>query len=58
MFITNFEPGGNTLLEKNRTAMGNDSLSRQARYSERILTFVFLLATACIFSQVSTKCEN
>jgi hypothetical protein len=25
MFITNFEPRGNILLEKNRTAVGNDS---------------------------------
>ncbi|MGA7899676.1 MAG: hypothetical protein WCA39_12535, partial [Nitrososphaeraceae archaeon] len=59
IFITNFEPRGNILLEKNRTAIGKDSSSfREKRYSERTITFIFLLAVARIFSQVSTKCEN
>jgi hypothetical protein len=59
MFITNFEPRENILLEKNRTAIGKDSSSfNEKRYSEMISTFIFLLVVARIFSQVSTKWEN
>jgi hypothetical protein len=59
IFITNFEPRGDILLEKNRTAKGKDSSSsREKRYSERIFTFIFLLLFTRIFSQVFTKCEN
>jgi hypothetical protein len=59
IFITNFEPRENILLEKNRTAIGKDLSSfRGKRYSERTFTFIFLLVLARIFSQVFTKCEN
>jgi hypothetical protein len=59
MFITNFEPCGKILLEKNRTAIGKDSSSfNEKRYSEMISTFIFLLVVVRIFSQVSTKWEN
>jgi hypothetical protein len=58
MFITNLEPRGNILLEKNRTAIGKDSSFSEKRYSARTFTFIFLLLVARIFSQVSTKCEN
>jgi hypothetical protein len=59
MFIRNFEPRGNILLEKNRTAIGKDSSSfSEQRYLERIFTFIFLLVVVRIFSQVSTKFEN
>jgi hypothetical protein len=50
MFMTNLEPRGNILLEKNRTAIAKDSSSfREKRYSERTFTFIFLLAVARIF---------
>ena len=59
VFIRNFEPRGNILLDKNRTAIGKDSSSlSEQRYLERIFTFIFLLVVVRIFSQVSTKFEN
>jgi hypothetical protein len=58
MFITNFEPRGNILLDKNRTAIGKDSSFSEKRYSARTFTFMFLLLVARIFSQAFTKFEN
>jgi hypothetical protein len=59
MFITNLDPRGNILLEKNRTAIDiASSSSKERRYSERISTLIFLLLVARIFSQAFTKFEN
>jgi hypothetical protein len=58
MFITNFEPRGNILLDKNRTAIGKDSSFSEKRYSARTFTFMFLLLVARTFSQAFTKFEN
>ncbi|MGA9152936.1 MAG: hypothetical protein WBZ36_20355 [Candidatus Nitrosopolaris sp.] len=38
--LLSYEPGGNILLEKNRTAVGNDSSFKERKYSERIFTFI------------------
>ena len=51
MFITNFEPRGNILLEKNRTAVGNDSSFKEKRYSERIFTFMFFVIESILRSK-------
>src|SRR5919202_5268719 len=59
MFITNLDPRGNILLEKNRTARDiASSSSKERRYSERISTLIFLLLVARIPSHAFTKLEN
>jgi hypothetical protein len=59
MFITNLDPRGNILLEKNRTARDiASSSSKERRYSERISTLIFLLLVARIPSHAFTKFEN
>jgi hypothetical protein len=59
MFITNLEPRGKILLEKNRTAIDKtSSSSKERRYSERIFTLIFLLLVVRILSQAFTKFEN
>jgi hypothetical protein len=52
------EPRGKILPDKNRAAIGNESSSKSARYSERMLTLAFLLFVERIFSHISTKYEN
>jgi hypothetical protein len=52
------EPCGKILPDKNRMAIGNESLSKRERYSERMLTLRFLLVVERIFSHISTKYEN
>jgi hypothetical protein len=59
MFITNLDPLGNILLEKNKTAIEiASSSSKERRYSERTSTLIFLLLVVRIFSQAFTKFEN
>ena len=58
IFTANFEPDGNILLAKNRTAICKHLSSREERYSERRLTFIFLLVVLRIFSHIFTKYTN
>jgi hypothetical protein len=58
IFTTDFEPNGNILLDKKRTATDKDSSFREERYSERKFTFIFLLVVPRIFSHKCTKCEK
>jgi hypothetical protein len=59
IFITNFDPFGNILLEKNRTTTDKVSSSfNEVRYLERIFTFSIVLVVAPILSQISAKNEK
>jgi hypothetical protein len=57
-FITNFDPSGKILLDRNRTAMDKDSSFKEDRYLDSNLTFIFLLLVIRISSHSFTKCEK
>jgi hypothetical protein len=53
-----FDPAGNTLPERNRTAIDNEFSSKLAIYSEIISIFSFFLLIDLILSHVSTNTEK
>lgn len=57
-FMTNFDPSGNILLDKNRTATVKDSSSIEDRYLESSPTFIFLLLVTRTCSHRFTKCKK
>jgi hypothetical protein len=57
-FMTNLDPSGNILLDKNRTAIIKDLSSIEDRYLESSPTFIFLLLVTRTCSQRFTKCKK
>jgi hypothetical protein len=53
-----FDPAGNTLPDRNSTAIDSEVSSRLDIYEEIISVFSFFLVVNLIFSHVSTKSEK